>query len=763
MVHVRPVPMTRIPRRLTLWLAAIAIVAAAVVTGIVRSRQERAPLGARVVGGLRYADSLTRVGRAAPVPAPDAVAALYVERARLGVGSPFRLIDQALRDPALPREVRRQVAYAILGRTAEGLAYTSPAEALDLLSAKGRGLGLAHRNFIEDVVDGARDPRAAELALRLAYQVTAASGATSPRAGAVAIAAIAQARDRALARRDAEALILWARRRRVDPVDEVPAWREARRFAVEQPLVEPATEAQEREASGMLPRLITALDSIVVPAPRTRREHDLDAAMATAASLAAGARQAPPQAPVVVTMGGFATFITSGGLTPASRAARSEFTARARNEELLVAEYARLKSREPYAAEAALGVVTAAVALRPYAQEAPWFPGDVGPSVATLSERYGLAAVEFDRDVPASWHPYYTRMFDAVVHDLVRAFPHLTLAGLRVRFGESPLRERALALHDPMTRTVYFPVATSAGAMAHELSHDLDWQAARKRYGAQNSYRTDRSMRQYRDGLAATLDRMAAGASNGRRAGRASPGGERPTEAFARGVDWIVASWLAREGILNGYLSAVQDEWLTGYASASAPRRDAPQADPTITALREIADVSPEMVSWFDASYGTDRRVSVAEGVRRALLSPMPRVELRTGAPGSAFTAWSETVRALRAAPEAASGWSCQLMVPTLGRSDRELLRRTMEVAAEARVSGLVRRWGEYSERTSGSWRFRALGGAPWRPAIADSVTREMRDALLWRAARVEDGRPGSDFAERAERAASASACARGN
>jgi hypothetical protein len=459
-----------------------------------------------------------------------------------------------------------------------------------------------------------------------------------------------------------------------------------------------------------------------------------------------------------VTMGGFAGYVTAGGLTPGSRAARATFTSRARSEEELVAAYEQLRVTEAYAAEAALSLVTAAVAMRPYAQETTWFPGDPGPTVEELGRDYGFSAVDFDANVPRAWRPYYTRMLATVVTDLRRVFPSLDVTGLHVRFGQSPLKERALALHDPLTRTVYFPVETSAGAMAHELSHDLDWQAARKRYGSQNSYRTDRSMRQYRDGLAATLDRMAGSAASGRRDVRVSPGGDRPTEAFARGVDWIVASWLANQGIMNGYLSAVQDEWLTGYASAAAPRRDTPQGDPTMTALREITGVSPRVVSWFEEEYGEARRPSLAEAVRRTLLAPLPRVDIRSGS-SQGVDGWSTTMRALRSSPEASAGWSCQLRAPALSRTDREVLRGAMETAAGSRVRGLTQRWGDYAARSPAGWRLRSLGGAPWRPEVADSVSRELRDALLWRAARVDDGRPGSDFVERAERAAARDAC----
>ena len=47
----------------------------------------------------------------------------------------------------------------------------------------------------------------------------------------------------------------------------------------------------------------------------------------------------------------------------------------------------------------------------------------------------------------------------------------------------------------------------------------------------------------------------------------------RPAEVFARNFDWFVAVSLAREGRVNGYLTAVQDEVLTGYATVSASER----------------------------------------------------------------------------------------------------------------------------------------------------------------------------------------------
>lgn len=706
--------------------------------------------------GARFADSLDGLLTRGGGDSSAVVAALYLERARLGLGSPFRLVEYALRDPLLPSGHRRLVANAILARTQQGRIYSTPPAALNLIAPSGRTSGRAHRDFIEGAIDGASDPRAAEMALRLAYQIGASSGAVSHRATAIAIGAIAQARDRALAMRDVEELLERARRSHMDPVDLVPIWRATRQFGVEAPLTGPATREQDRMASQLLPSLLAGLDSVGADAPHGLRERSLGIEASAMAVALAAHRNAPPQAPVVVTLSGFSSYVMSGGRTSPSRSARAAFVASSTTEESMAAGYARLRAVEGISTEASVSVLTAAVALRPYAQERTWLPGDGGPSPLDLQGRLGLASLTFDTRVPLTWRPYYTRMLDDVVRDLRLVFPRFDVSGLHVRFGDSPLKDKALALHDPATRTVYFPVGTSAGAMAHEFSHDLDWQAARKRYGSTTGYRTDRSVRQFHDGLAATLGRMASTPRGERSAN--SP--DRPTETFARGVDWIIASALAHRGVMNGYLSAVQDEALTGYASATAPRRDATQQDATILALSAIADVDRDVLKWYEASYGLARRANISDGVQRALTAPMPRLDAQV--PGErAFDPWSPTTRMLRASPEAAGAWHCLLSAPSLQSSDQGALRRAMQLAADARVRGVVDRWGEYSERQN-NWRLRMLGRAPWNPAARDSLERELRDALLWRAARVDDGRLGVDLVERAERAAAWDGCARG-
>lgn len=760
--------------RATWVVAATAVALGAAVVLVVRTPMSprRPEIAHELSLGARWADSVEEAlshQSAREMSSGAVMSALYLERLRLGVGSPFRLVDYVLRDPLIPEASRRLLAEAILARTQSGASYATPPEALSLVAVRpAEETGLLHREFMEEVTAAHRSPRVAELALRLAYTVGTASGSVSHRAPAVALAAIAQARDRALAMRDVDALVAEARRQRMEPVDLVPLWRAARRFGVERPLMDPPAPGEEEAAVRLLPSLSARLDSLsqhatVAATPPSETRRMLGGVAGTRAAALVAERAAPPQAPVTVTIGGYASFVTSAPGSAALRRARHEFVARARTEESLVAELARLRAASGGAAsEPSLALLTASVAMRAYAQERAWLPGDDGPATLELQSRLGLASLSFDDRVPNRWRPYFTRMLAEVVNDLTTVFPDLSLRGLNVRFGDSPLADKALALHDPGSRTVYFPLATSAGAMAHELAHDLDWQAARRRYGLRGGYRTDRSVRQFSDEFSATVRRLAS-ASRPRRESLSSPvQADRPTEAFARGVDWFVANALARRGRMNGYLSSVQDAMITGYASASPPRTGVIEGDATLDALREITAVEPSIVAWYSAAFGKERSFGVADAVRRTLVAPLARLNVRS-VPTGGFDGVTDNVLLLRSATDSSEGWSCLLESPVTKGRDSEAVRDAMYFAAEARARGLTRRWGDYARGVpTAAWRFRALGGAPWEPATRDSVVDEVRDAILWRAARPDDGRAGVDFAERAERRAAWEYCASG-
>ena len=128
-------------------------------------------------------------------------------------------------------------------------------------------------------------------------------------------------------------------------------------------------------------------------------------------------------------------------------------------------------------------------------------------------------------------------MLQTALRDMQRVFPALSFAGLHVQFGNQTLPDSALAMHDPRTRTIQLSIATSGGTIAHELSHDLDWQAARRMFANGRGYSTDRAMRE----TVAARSRIGARARRGARDSRPGsgwraerPGAQRPTGRVVR-------------------------------------------------------------------------------------------------------------------------------------------------------------------------------------------------------------------------------------
>lgn len=749
--------------RIALWLGGVATATAAVIvtSAIFERRYDKsseAAIGLQLAGAQAYADSLERTLRqstAPTLPVSDALAALYLERLRLGLGSPFRVIDQVLRDPAFEPEHRRRLAEALLARTLAGSAYQVEAAALDLIDAdpesRTRPRGTRHQSLINSVIANSRDPREGELTVRLAYRLAAASGAVARRAPEIAANAAAQVRDRILARRDAKALVDAAAEVGGDPLALLSAWRDERRLEVERPVIVPLSQREERSAVEALPSVVARLESLSAEDLPPTADADVSVAVAGTREVSvassrpgealalhmvrvAQSRDGPPQAPVSVSVVGYAPLIERLGTPLWERAWRARFVSGARNEETLAAEYALLLARSRHRiGEASVAVLTAGAALRTYAQEHAWLAGDLAPTVRETHARFGVT-VTFDAAVRTAWRPYLLRSLSLALTDFRRVLPDYDARGLRVHFGESPLRDRALALHAPAKRMIYFPAGTSAGVMAHEFAHDLDWLAARRYYGGTGWYRTDRAVRQASDHLATTLRQMASAARID--TGRGGPGGtSRPTEVFARNVDWFVSAALAREGRLNGYLSAVQDPVLTGYASATTPEAAQDAGSATLRALDEVTLVPQEVRLWFSSLFGVDRRVSVHEAVRQVLEAPLSSADVRAQSP-HAFWAPEATGSLFRGAPAASGAWTCLVGSFTDRSSDAGAARAVIQFAAEARARGMVRQWSAFARRFPAwsSWRLRALTGEPWAPAIADELSRELRDVILWRA-----------------------------
>jgi len=740
----------------------LVVLVAAVSWAIATRGSRRVPMTPEVAremrAGSEFASLLERSTASMPaesISVPNAVALGYLERLRLGLSSPFRLIDYALADRMLPDSLRHLVAYAVLQRTLDRDTYHAPPAALSLAGAAmpqlPPDLAARHVALIDSVIGKASDPRGGELTVREAYRLAGAAGSIGRRGPWLGTQVAALARDRALARTDVVALLATARRNRVDPLGLIPVWRLERRFEVERPLMSALRPDVERDALGHVRPLVRELDALAARErradadsthPRYAVTSTLSAEAARRLASVAAVRAAPPQAPITVAVTSTVrpSRLTAGVLSPAderTKDALTRFADRAVNEESLAGEYSLFLAHDSvHVAQPSLAVLWAAVSMRAYSQERVWFPGDGGPSVPDLKDRFGLAAVSFDADVPTTWRPYYLRMLGSTLSDLQRVLPAFGVRGLGVHFGESPMRDAALAMHDPATRTIFLPVGTSAGVIAHELAHDLDWQTARTRYGLRGTYSTDRAVRQYRDRLAASMlelsDAGPGESSLGTDGARVVPSA-RPTEVFARNVDWFVSAALARDGRMNGYLSAVQDGVLTGYGAVAAPEvaRDGAQA--MIRALDEMTLVAPATRAWFLETHGRARAIPLPELTRRVLEVPLSSADRRLASgPRTAAElvapSGDASARAL-----IALGGGCRGAVAGDRLADERA--RVLVEAADARARGLLARRAHYaatSERAP--WQARALLGNAWTPMYADHAQTELRDIILRRA-----------------------------
>ncbi len=266
----------------------------------------------------------------------------YEERVRLGLGSPFRTMEIAARDERLPEDVRAELLPRLFEQIAAGETYQI-----------GATLPIAHYRVISSALNSAHDPRIAELATNLAYEIAVAEKTVTPELQYAAASTAALLRDRALARWDAQRIRELARARDQAPHTLVPALRAARQLLVEQPLLPSMNAAAEAEAA----RLAMLLAGGVRQAARTPGERVAQTSISNltddVAEKILQLPQQPPQSAVVIAL----------------RAAQLPFDAR--NEEELVAQLARASAHE----HPVLAAQRVAIALRPFAQEKIWHAG----------------------------------------------------------------------------------------------------------------------------------------------------------------------------------------------------------------------------------------------------------------------------------------------------------------------------------------------------------------------------------------------------
>jgi hypothetical protein len=720
-----------------------------------------------LASGRRDAAQWIAEGRGATAAvAPEVAIPLgYLERLRVGLGSPFRLIDHALRDPRLPGPLRVRTAQALLARTLDRQTYQVDPAVLDLVGLAGSewvaGVGRYHLRLIDDAISEAPDPRAGELAVRLAYSLAAAAGSVGEEAPGLIAQAAALIRDRELARGDARRLVRAAQAEGLDPVQLVAAWRGERSFEVERPPLSPLAPEVEREAIEFALRLSRAVHALgprlaggarLVRASRPGSASLLGSGAAQALASAATTLAAPPRTPVAVAVNAQQPEVRVPWLTPEERAAWGRFLERARDEEQLVAEYALLLDTVADAATAAgEAVLGAAVGMRTYAQERVWFPGFGGPAARELEDRFGLAGVRFDDDVPPAWRPYYRGVLAESLGELQRVLPSLNLRGLAFHFGASRGGAATLALHDPVRRTIYLSPETGMGTLAHEVAHDLDWQVALRRYRVRGDYASDRAVRERGDRLAGSIQRLTTATLRPPVPGDPAPvnHAQRPAEVFARSVDWFVLVSLAREGRSNGYLSSAQDAMLTGYGTVRPPEIGGGAGQALVAILDEIAPVYPATRDWFLQSYGPNRALTPYDLVRRiveaedgeevgegvlALKGAADQVEEMPGLGVAGVVA--ERFRSLEEARDAAiaavDAWICRAPAaaaydPRLGVARRHLIAHT----AEARARGLTLHYAAALAGERGrDWMARRFYGTPWPSAEVEPLMAELLETL---------------------------------
>lgn len=694
--------------------------------GLTERADSRRTVRDALADGRHLDDSLhasVRAGRNSRLSFPSAIALGYLARLQFGLGSPFRLVDLARTDPRLPIAWRSRLAHALLARLADDRgAMRALPHALDIAMVSDSGAGSALLRVVDSVMVREGDSPLALDAIRIAAAQESARGAIRPGAVPLIDAAALLAFDRVRARRDVERAITAASRADGDLLQIVATWRVERRFAVERPLLADVVPSPRRIAA-RLPAMVAAMERATqlrdsFPSAPDGITLPVDAATAMSMLISIRTRPAQPQVRLSV----LDAMIVAADRRAASTPSIVHMLNAANNEETLAMAVATTAGDSVLSPMAAAATLLATQGMRTLAQEAPFHPGTLALKPAQVIERLGLASLSFGRDVPEAWQPYYAREFAAAVDALHDVFPSASFVGLNVHIGDRVLAG-ALAVHDPRTRTLTLPLATGFGAVGHELMHDLDWQSARDYANREGTYATDNAVRaSLAQPIAAPLARLAEFVPLGATANAYTTEARRPAELLARGADWFLATALARQGRTNGALSAVQDGWVRGYASAAGPEAFGDHE----AALAAVFDAMPMLAVRASVTPRSDaeREPDLGTIARAAWFTPMPTVETLAGAedglsliPASRANACSPLAR-LRLAPIHATA---------------------RDVAAgfvEPRINRAMRRWARQADTAdlSGSAAMLrlALLGAPVKPAMVDSARRAW-SAAAWR------------------------------
>jgi hypothetical protein len=422
----------------------------------------------------------------------------------------------------------------------------------------------------------------------------------------------------------------------------------------------------------------------------------LGPAAITSLQAAVDSFNAPPETPIAISVILHRDeLVESPWIPEPERAVRKQLIARSIHSEGFAAELARVQKRSVYDSGPAVTALNAAVAMRSFAQEPIWLPGFGGPSPRELQKRWGLASVTFDADIAGAWRPYLRRVLDLAFADLSRVLPALDLRGLRIVFTGNVQRDQTLAMHDPRGRRLVLPPITAAGTLAHEIAHDLDWQVALSRYRVRGDYASDRAVRAGGDRFAEKVQNLASASMLTKPAPDRAAHASRPAEVFARNVDWFVVASLAARGEMNGYLSSVQDDMLTGYGSVRPPDITGAAGAALVAILDEVAPLYPDTRDWFIQNYGRSRALTPYDLIRRVLeTTAEPQGSKRSTSEFAGFQqsldVFDEIAQARDAAFAAIDAWICRAPGASFYRQYEAARRQLVLEAAGARARGIA-------------------------------------------------------------------------
>jgi hypothetical protein len=643
----------------------------------------------------------------------DGLQALYLARVESGVGSPFYAIEAVLRDPWLPDSIRVKLASAMLASVLT-IAPTAVGE---------YALNRRDAALVDSVVRSYSEPRRGEEVVRIAFELAAASGSVSRSDAAAAADVAAIARDAVYARRDVARLVTAAHNGGLAPHELLPLWREERRFDVERPIVYPIDWASSRELVESASWLFNMLDARAGNVADTTEDSTppsvlvADFAVRHNARQVARDRNAPPSPAIAQ-------------ITPPL--STTHLTPSATNEEELAAVWLGLTSLQPNERTSWARVVAAsAVRLRTNAQQRVWFAGDHAPKAAEVQQRHGLSAITFASSIRPTWREYALLSLDRALVDARRVLPDLDLRGLRIHVGlKAEWPARAMALHDPESRTIYFPLGTAPGVLAHELGHDLDWQVARTVFGEQGIYATDGTARRASPILAAPVERLTSASALSALAPTRHTLSARPTEILARHVDWIMAAALANMGRSNGFLSTVQD---VGDALGNTSTPEHAQIDAAVSVLASATKVPHRTV--VSVHRGAARDPLVRDVVARALSVNLRMPWHRWAI--SAVDVLGNASATFRLAADPRFARSC-VAASARAAGEPDWIGEVNSIVAEARTRDVIRRLQQFPPRRPLARDPEGRGGlatGPVDPAIRAGATAMLRREIEWQLA----------------------------